>query len=423
MRVARYLVVFLFGALLCASSWAQSVETSRATGVVTDPSGGTVAGAQVQMTETGTGLVRTVTTNGDGSYTIPDLPAGAYQLQVKKDGFNSYVQSGIVLQVGSNPTLDVALQVGSSTQAVTVTANAAIVETHSSSLGEVVNHQEILDIPLNARDPMQLLTLTPSAVVAGGYNTALDFPNPYTIAFAGTSPGVGTYILDGGNDNDAHTSDSYPLPFPDALQEFSALLTAVPAQYGMHSSATVNAITKSGSNEFHGDAFEFVRNGDFNAKSFYAPVRDPLKRNQFGGVLGGPIRKDKLFFFGAIQDTIVRDVSNGNVAFLPTAQELAGDFTTALSTQCLAKAVTLKAPFVNNMISPTAYSLPSLKLVADELPVPADQACGSVTYPIKVATTDKSIVGRVDYHISDKHSLFVRYYYASFFCRRIRPTF
>lgn len=128
MRVARYLVVFLFGALLCASSWAQSVETSRATGVVTDPSGGTVAGAQVQMTETGTGLVRTVTTNGDGSYTIPDLPAGAYQLQVKKDGFNSYVQSGIVLQVGSNPTLDVALQVGSSTQAVTVTANAAIVE-------------------------------------------------------------------------------------------------------------------------------------------------------------------------------------------------------------------------------------------------------------------------------------------------------
>jgi hypothetical protein len=415
MRIAKYVLVIVFGALLCTGSWAQSVENSRVTGLVTDPSGATVAGAQVQMTQTGTGLVRTVETNGDGTYTIPDLPSGAYQLQVKKEGFNTYVQSGIVLQVGSNPTLDVGLQVGSTTQAVTVTANAAIVETHSSSIGEVVNHQEILDIPLNARDPMQLLTLTPSAVVAGGYNTALDFPNPYTIAFAGTSPGVGTYILDGGNDNDAHTSDSYPLPFPDALQEFSAVLTAVPAQYGMHSSATVNAITKSGSNEFHGDAFEFVRNGDFNAKSFYAPRRDPLKRNQFGGVLGGPIRKDKLFFFGAIQDTIVRDVSNGNVAFLPTEQELAGDFKTATSTQCLAKAVTLKAPFVNNMISPTAFSEPSLKLVADELPVPADQACGSITYPIKVATTDKSIVGRVDYHITDKNSLFVRYYYASFF--------
>ncbi len=308
MRIAKYALIIVFDALLCTGSWAQSVENSRVTGLVTDPSGATVAGAQVQMTQTGTGLVRTVETNGDGTYTIPDLPSGAYQLQVRKEGFNTYVQSGIVLQVGSNPTLDVSLQVGSTAQAVTVTANAAIVETHSSSVGEVVNHQEILDIPLNARDPMQLLTLTPSAVVAGGYNTALDFPNPYTIAFAGTSPGVGTYILDGGNDNDAHTSDSYPLPFPDALQEFSAVLTAVPAQYGMHSSATVNAITKSGSNEFHGDAFEFVRNGDFNARSFYAPRRDPLKRNQFGGVLGGPIRKDKLFFFGAIQDTIVRDV-------------------------------------------------------------------------------------------------------------------
>jgi hypothetical protein len=412
--VAKYFVVFMMGALLCASSWSQSIENSRVTGLVTDPSGATVAGAQVQITNTGTGLVRTVETTGDGTYTIPDLPSGAYQLQVKKDGFNTYVQSGIVLQVGSNPTLDVSLQVGSTAQAVTVEANASLVETHSSSVGEVVNHQEILDIPLNARDPMQLLTLTPAAVVAGGFNTALDFPNPYTIAFAGTSPGVGTYVLDGGNDNDAHTSDSYPLPFPDALQEFSALLTAVPAQYGMHSSATVNAITKSGSNEFHGDAFEFVRNAAFNAKSFYALTKDPLKRNQFGGTLGGPIRKDKLFFFGAFQDTIVRDQST-NVSFLPTEQELAGNFQTALSSQCLAKPVTLKAPFVNNMISPTAFSMPAVKLVNDELPTPADQACGSITYPIRVATTDKSIIGRVDYHINDRNSLFVRYYYASFF--------
>ena len=415
MRTAKYFLVFVFGALLCASSWAQSVETSRVTGVVTDASGATVAGAHVQITQTSTGLVRTVVTSGDGTYTIPDLPTGPYRLQVQKEGFTTYVQDGIVLEVASNPTLNVSLQVGAVTQAVTVEANAAIVETHSSSVGEVVNHQEILDIPLNARDPEQLLTLTPSAVVAGGYNTALDYPNPYTIAFAGTSPGVGTYILDGGNDNDAHTSDSYPLPFPDALQEFSVLLTAVPAQYGMHSSATVNAITKSGTNEFHGDAFEFVRNAAFNARSFYAPVRDPLKRNQFGGVLGGPIRKDKLFFFGAFQDTIVRDVSNGNVAFLPTTQELAGDFTTANSSQCLAKPVTLKSPFVGNMISPTQFSTPALNLVKEELPVPTDQACGSYTYAIKVATTDKRILGRVDYHVSDKQSVFVRYYYASYF--------
>ena len=166
MSVAKCVLVFVFAVLLCTTSWAQSVENSKVTGVVTDPSDAPVAGAQVQMTQTGTGLVRTVMTNGDGSYTIPDLPTGDYQLQVKKEGFNTYVQSGIVLQVGSNPTLNAALQVGTVTQAVTVTANAAIVETHSSSIGEVVNHQEILDIPLNARDPMQLLTLTPSAVVA-----------------------------------------------------------------------------------------------------------------------------------------------------------------------------------------------------------------------------------------------------------------
>ena len=198
---------------------------------------------------------------------------------MKKEGFNSYVQQNIVLEVGSNPTVNVALQVGAVNQEVTVSASAAMVETHSNIIGQVVNQQEVVDLPLNGRDAMQLLTLTPGAQVnnIGQFNNLLSFPSQYTVAFVGTNPGAGTYVLDGGNSGDIQELSAFPLPLPDALQEFKVDLTAVPAEYGMHSSATVNAVTKSGTNEFHGDAFEFVRNSLFNARSFFAPVRDPLK--------------------------------------------------------------------------------------------------------------------------------------------------
>jgi hypothetical protein len=410
MKVARYLLASLAVLLFCGSSFAQAVVNSRLTGVVTDSSGASVAGAQVVLTETHTGLVRNTQSDADGSYTFPDLPTGNYQIDVKKDGFNAYVQKNIVLEVGSNPTLNVVMQVGAVSQEVTVSASAAMVETHSNIIGQVVNQQQVVDLPLNGRDPMQLLTLTPGAQVnnIGQFNNLLSFPSQYTVAFVGTNPGAGTYLLDGGNSGDIQELSAFPLPLPDALQEFKVDLTAVPAEYGMHSSATVNAVTKSGTNEFHGDAFEFVRNSLFNARSFFAPVRDPLKRNQFGGVIGGPIRKDKLFFFGAYQDTIVRDATSSS-ATVPTAQELTGDFSTFASTACRPTAVTLKAPFVNNMI-PSSDIIQVAKNIAALLPTSPDLACGTLSFATRVRTNDNEEVAKVDYHQSDKNTMFVRYF-------------
>jgi hypothetical protein len=422
--VARLFSAFVFlgcvlsSASLCPQAKAQAVAVSRVSGTVTDSSGSPVAGAEVQIIQANTGIARTTTTHDDGSYTLPDLPTGPYRLHVKKDGFSEYVQSGIVLQVATNPTIDVVLQVGAVTQQVTVSADAAMVETHSSSLGQVVNQDQVVDMPLNGRNAMQLVTLTPSAVVqiAGpgtNFNGAWTFPNPYQISFGGTNVGSGTYLLDGAMNNDDMTTGPLPLPFPDALQEFKVETSALPARYGMHSAATVNAVTKSGSNDFHGDAFEFVRNYLFNAKSYFATSRDNLKRNQFGGVIGGPIRKDKLFFFGAYEDTIVRSSNPTNVAFVPTAAELSGDFTAAASPQCNSgKQITLKAPFVNNMVNPSLFVAPALNF-AKVLPTSTDP-CGEIQFPIKIDTTAQNIVGKVDYSINSKNSLFVRYFFSSF---------
>ncbi len=420
MKVAKVLLLITVTLPFHHGLVAQSVAVSRVSGTITDTTGANIPGAEVQMHQMDTGLTRTTMSGSDGSYTFPDLPTGPYQIRATKSGFSSYLQSGIVLEVAASPTINITMQIGTISEQVTVTSNAAIVETHSSSLGQVVTQQQVLNIPLNARDPMQLLTLTPSAVVAnsgtvGNYNGPWMYPNPYTVAFAGTNPGAGNFLLDGGNGNSPYSNGAFPLPFPDALQEFKVEINAVPARYGMHSAATVNAITRSGTNQFHGDVFEFVRNYIFNARSYFSPVRDNLKRNQFGGVLGGPIVKDKLFFFGAYQQTIVRSSNPNNTAFVPTQDELNGDFTAATSAACNNGApVQLSGPFAGGAttISPSAFSTPSVNL-AHLLPTTTDP-CGRIQYGIHTATDAKSIIGKVDYRLNDKHSLFVRYFFANY---------
>src|SRR5206468_12066818 len=153
-----------------------------------------------------------------------------------------------------------------------------------------------------------------------------------------------TYTLDGSNHNDAYNNLNLPMPFPDALQEFKVETSALAAQYGFHSSAQVNAVTKSGTNQFHGDVFEFLRNGSLNARNFFASARDTLKRNQFGGVLGGPIKKNKLFFFGGTQITYTRSAPTDQRSFIASPAMLAGDFTPVASTACRPSPITLRAP-------------------------------------------------------------------------------
>jgi len=398
--------------LLCASAFAQSGGTAQISGTVHDPSGSAVPGAQVKATQTDTSLTRTVESGADGAYILPNLPIGPYRLEISKDGFSTSVQNGIVLQVASSPTVEITMQLGAVSQQVQVEASALTVETRSSGVGQVVDQQRVVDLPLNGRNPTDLIYLAGAAAQAPNADlvSTKNYPNEAPISMAGGLATGTTYMLDGGSHNDPLNNLALPLPFPDALQEFKVETSALPAMYGQHSGAAVNAVTKSGTNTFHGDAFEFVRNFMFNARQFNAPARDTLKRNQYGGTIGGPIKKDKLFFFAGYQGTNIRSDPSGNFTFVPTQAMLNGDFSAVAGAACNGgKAKVMTGPFAGGTsISPTLFDKAAVKMMT--FYTPSADPCGKVFFGIKQNFDEQSGVMKVDYNISDRQSLFVRYY-------------
>jgi hypothetical protein len=404
----------LVGLLSCAALLAQSVSTSQISGTVQDSTGLGIEGAAVKVTQTSIGLVRDATTAADGAYTLTNLPVGPYQLQVTKTGFSAFVQNGIVLQVNTNPVINATLKVGSVTESVEVQAGANMVETHSNGVGQVIDQQRVVDLPLNGRQATDLIYLSGGATTApaGDLNSNKNYPTQ-TISVGGGLPNAISYLMDGASNNDPFNNLNLPFPFPDALQEFKVETSAIPAQYGQHAAAAVNVVTKNGTNEFHGDAFEFLRNGVFNARDAFAVARDSLKRNQFGGTVGGPIRHDKLFFFVGYQGTIVKSDPPSTTAIIPTQAMLNGDFTAFASAACQGSNRTLAAPFVGNQVSPTLLSTPALNLTK-HLPVAQANQCGLVQYGIVNDNNEHQALGRLDDQISDKHSLYARYFFANY---------
>ena len=404
----------VWGILLAASPvWAQAVAGSQVSGTVRDSSGGALPGAEVTITKTDTGAVRTVFTNEDGSYVIPNLPVGPYALKVVLQGFNTYVQDGIVLQVSSNPQINVTLAIGAVSEQVTVTANATMVESHSTGIGQVVDNQRVIELPLNGRQATELIFLAglATSAPAGDLNTNKNFPT-VTISVAGGQANGITYIMDGGTHNDPFNNLNLPTPFPDALQEFKVETSALPARYGHHAASAVNLVTKSGTNSFSGSAFDFVRNYRFNARNAFAPERDSLKRNQFGGVLGGPVLKNKVFFFGGYQGRIERSNPATTISYIPTTAMLNGDFTAFASPACNAgRQVALTGGFTNNQIDPSRLSSVALNF-AKYLPTATADPCGRVQYGIPNNNTEHQGIGKVDYTLSNRQSVLVRYLYA-----------
>ena len=267
-------------------------------------------------------------TGADGAYVFPNLPVGPYRLKVVLQGFNTYVQEGIVLQVNTNPTIDVALAVGNIGEQVTVTASRPPWKPDPPASARSSTTSRSREMPLNGRQATELIFLSglATSAPAGDLNTNKNYPT-VTISVAGGQANGITYIMDGGTHNDPFNNLNLPTPFPDALQEFKVETSSLPARYGHHAASAVNLVTKSGTNAFRGNAFEFIRNYHFNARNFFAPTRDSLKRNQFGGTFGGPMLKDKLFFFAGYQGRIEKIESAETVSFVPTAKMLAGDFT------------------------------------------------------------------------------------------------
>jgi hypothetical protein len=402
--------VVLTGSLLAVfgsvSLWAQA--TAQISGAVTDQTGAAVAGVVIKATQTATGAVRSIVSDQAGSYALRDLPVGPYILEASVPGFRTYAQTGILLQVSSSPTINIALQLGDVAEAVDVKADAAMVETTTTGVGSVVDNARVA---LNGRVPTQLIFFAGMSQ-PGAQSTLVtqrNYPTQIAIAVAGgTGEGV-NYMLDGVNHTDAQNNQSFVMPFPDALQEFKVESRALPAEYGYHSDAVVSAITKSGSNEFHGDLFEFIRNGDVNARNFFATARDTLKRNQYGGVIGGPIRKDKLFFFGGFQRTDNRSNPPDVISYVPTPQMLAGDFSTITSPACNGgKQITLSPAlgFTNNQISPAAFSPVAMNL-EKLLPTPIN-GYGEVIYGLKANTDENIAIARVDFMKNEKSTFFAR---------------
>lgn len=418
MKSALFISVCL---VACASAvWGQAVSTAQIKGTVQDSTGLAVPGAEVKVTQTETNLARTVTTDSDGSYVLSNLPIGPYRLEVTKQGFAKFVQTGIVLQVATNPTIDVSLKIGAVTESIQVEAAATMVETQSTGVGSVIDGTRVLNLPLVGRQVSDLIYMVGAAVPGGDaslVSTRTIQTTEVSVSVAGGLGSGASYVLDGAMHNDPYTNLNQPLPFPEALQEFKVETSALPAQYGMHSAAAVNAITKSGTNDWHGSAFEFVRNYKFNARNFFAQTRDTLKRNQYGGTFGGPIMKNKLFFFVGYQGTPTRqDAVQNSTEHIPTAAMLAGDFTIAASASCNnGRAITLVDPSTKQPFSPqnhipvTMFSKPALNIAA-KLPnnLIIDQ-CGRVNYGAANVTDQRDGVGRADYQLSSSHSIFVRY--------------
>src|SRR5262245_22013890 len=395
-----------------ATAAAQAVAGSQVPGIVRDTSGGALPGAEVTITNTNTGLMRTTFTGSDGTYALPNLPVGPYQLKVALQGFTTYVQDGIILQVNTNPDINVTLALGAVTEQVLVTANAAMVETHTTGVGQVIDQQRLAEIPLNGRLATELIFLSGLATPApaGDLNTNKNFPT-VTLSVAGGQANAITYIMDGGTHNDPFNNLNLPTPGPDALQEFKVETSALPARYGHHASSAVNLITKSGTNEFHGSAAEFVRDFHFNERNYFAPTRDSLRRNQFGGTLGGPIARSKAFFFGSYQGKIEHTKPAETLSFVPTQAMRNGDFTTFASPACnLGRQVTLGAPFVNNTIDPARLNPVAVGFLK-YVPLPADP-CGQIRYGIQNNNTEHETLGKVDYNLSSKQTILVRYMYA-----------
>src|SRR5690349_692635 len=388
-RRVRFIVlsVFLFHGLCLTSSARAQLATAELNGRVTDSSGGVLPGATVTATQTATGLVRTAVTDANGAYLLSNLPIGPYKLEISLQGFRSYVQTGVVLQVGATPTINAVLEVGALEESITVDAAAPLVDVRSAGISNVMENARILELPLNGRNTVDLV-LSVGAAVQTAAVSARGFPGEVNISVAGGLPtGVG-YTLDGATHNNPQQNANLPLPFPDALQEFRVATSGLSAQNGVHSGAAVNAITKSGTNRFSGGVFEFLRHHRFNAISPFAAVGpdgkqldDGLKRNQFGGTLGGPIVRDKLFFFGAYQGTVLRQRPTSNIEYVPTAAMLAGDFTAFASPACNGgRAVSLRAPFVNNQVSPSQFS-PAAMNIAKRLPTTNDP-CGLINFGV-----------------------------------------
>jgi hypothetical protein len=452
--------------LLPASAFSQVAGTGTVQGTVSDATGAVISNAKVTLTETSTQVARNTQTDGSGIYVFPNIAIGTYSLQVANAGFETFTESNIVLEVGSNISINVKMTVGAATQKVEVRSEGLALQTDDVAYKQTIDSAEILEMPLNGRQLTGLLQFSGGIASAGG-NDFTGSKYSYQAVAISVAGGMGNdtlWRLDGADNSDYMAGANLPFPFPDAVAQFSVESSALGAQNGMHAGGMVNVVTRSGTNTFHGSGFEFIRNNLIDATGFYVlPCvngavppncgKDTLHQDQYGGTFGGPVwipklynGKDKFFFFTAFQYTRSKSESASSFGYVPTAANiLLGNYQveagvptnapgtgatvgTAPNSLCGTKITQLLDPVTGTPLPGNAYATgtlptwnpqslallkyyPYTSATAYTLPPLADGSdiCGHIQYTIPNANFDKQFITRIDYSISSHDHLYGRY--------------
>jgi hypothetical protein len=418
----RFVLLLVASAFFLCAPFAKAQGTAMIVGTVADSSGPVILSAHVTVIQVGTGMMTSVTANAQGYFVFPSLQPATYDLTVEESGFKKYVQTGIVLLANQSVTVNMALQVGQLSQQVNVSGAAPLVNTTNAAVGQVVEQTRMVELPLNGRNAAQLTSLVagistvPATFADANQGNQKTFPEAVVISSNGSQEGMVNFLLDGANNVDIYTVVNQPFPFPDALQEFSVQTNNYAPQFGANAGAVVNVVTKSGTNAIHGDGFEFVRNAVFNSRNFFAAQRDQLKRNQYGGTIGGPLSipglyngHDRTFFFLGYQGTVIKNIAGGSSATVPTNAEINGDFS--------AITASIKNPhtgvaYAGNQIPTTSFDPASVKVLNY---LPRATGSGLIFFPQPgISQHSNEVVGRLDHEISSKDRLTGRYLYGRF---------
>src|SRR5580658_8817285 len=303
--------------------------SGRIVGRVADPTGAVLAGVKVTLTNEATNVSRDGLTSGNGDYSFVEVVPGTYTVQFELTGFKKNVQKGVTVDVNQVVTLNSALQIGASQETVEVTSEAPQVDTTSTQLGAVINDRSVNELPLNTRDTYQFLQLQPGVQAQLGNGNGSLFYGSQDVGSVSVNGGrtrSNNFSVNGGDANDQFVNSPTVEPSPDSVEEFRVITNTFDAEYGRNSGSVVNVITKSGSNSFHGDIFEYFRNTVLDAQGYFNTTRPQWNQNQFGGTFGGPIKKDSTFFFVSYEGRRIRQGIPGAVLNVPTTAERGGDF-------------------------------------------------------------------------------------------------
>src|SRR5687767_12134203 len=411
MRGKGFLAIILVltcGAL--GSSMAAQTTTGGITGVIKDAAGAVLPGVTVKATHEATNAETVAVSNDVGLYVLRGLPVGRYTVVAELSGFQTAKHTNVVVRVNEEVRLDIGLTVGAVSEMVTVSGSASTVDTTSGTLKTIVDQERIENLPLNGRNPTQLMQLVAGVIPdRSDLTSGATYPGTQPVSSSGARGNTTNYVLDGGSNNDHYSNGPNPMPNPDALQEFSVQTNSFSAEYGRNVGAIVNAVTRAGTNRFHGLGFGYLRHYKMNATNFFTPgVDDGLKRNQYGGTLGGPIVKSRTFFFASYQGTNQeqRPVSRSTLA--PNAAMRNGDFS-SLPRQ-LRNPFTGQ-PFAGNQIPSSLFNRAATEILRNWLPLPNPQAGDNpltLRFSVPQSLDDHQYLGRVDHSFSNAHRLYGR---------------